>query len=129
MNITPNVPLRVLILDDQAGFRRTLSQLLAAAGLQVVGEAGDIPTAQALAESLQPDLAVIDLFLEGVTGIQAAHRIRQVSPLTRLILVSAYDGQVDLFQSAAAAIGAESFIPKDALDLALVRTWVCGPQS
>ena len=115
--------LRVLIVDDQPGFRRQLRCLLVAAGLQVVGEAGDIPEALRQAETLQPDLAVVDIMLPGVSGIQGTHQIKAVAPATRVILVSAYDFN-DWILSLAASAGAERFVCKDELDLQMVSGWL-----
>ncbi len=122
MNTRPSQ--RVLIVDDQAHFRRQLHQLLTLAGLQVVAEAGDIEAAQQLACALQPDLAVMDIMMPGGSGIQGARNIKSVAPATRVILVSAHGDQVHLFQAAAEAIGAEAFVPKDALNLDVVRGWL-----
>ena len=56
---------RVLIVDDQPVFRRQLRLLLTHAGLTVVGEAGDVPSAENLVQKLRPDLAVVDVMLPG----------------------------------------------------------------
>ena len=54
---------RVLIVDDQPAFRAQLRCLLRKAGFDVVGEACDIPEAEALVRSLRPDLAAVDVML------------------------------------------------------------------
>ena len=115
---------RVLIVDDQPVFRRHLRQLLTYAGLTVVGEAGDIPAAEAQVRVLQPDLAVVDVRLPGVNGLEGTVRLKALSPNLRVILVSAYRDQAEVFQTAAEEVGAEAFIPKDDLDLDVVRMWL-----
>jgi DNA-binding NarL/FixJ family response regulator len=114
---------RVLIVDDQPAFRRHLRQLLTYAGLTVVGEAGDIPAAEAQVLALQPDLAVVDVRLPGVNGVEGTVCLKALSPNLRVILVSAYRDQAEVFQTAAEEVGAEAFVPKDDLDLDVVRAW------
>jgi DNA-binding NarL/FixJ family response regulator len=92
-------------------------------GLTVVGEAGDIPEAEAQVQALQPDLAVVDVTLSGVNGLEGTPRLKAVLPTLRVILVSGYSDCADLFRAAAEEAGAEAFIPKDDLDLSVVRAW------
>ena len=114
---------RVLIVDDLAAFRRRLRRLLAEGGLAVVGEAGDIPSAEAQVELLQPDLAIVDVMLPGVNGIDGTSRLKALMPGMRVILISAYSDQGDVFREAAEEVGAEAFVCKDDLDLRTVRRW------
>ena len=114
---------RVLIVDDQPAFRRHLRQLLTYAGLTVVGEAGDIPEAEAQVQALQPDLAVVDVMLPGVNGLEGTSRLKALAPTLRVILVSAYRDRAELFRAAAEEAGAEAFIAKDDLDLSVLRAW------
>ncbi|MBN1888102.1 MAG: response regulator transcription factor [Thermoflexales bacterium] len=114
---------RVLIVDDQPSFRRQLRQLLVQAGLHVVGEAGDIPTAESLAQALQPDMAVVDMMLPGVDGLEGTLRLKTLLPGLRVILISALRDRAHIFQSSAHQAGAEAFFAKDDLDLSLVKTW------
>ncbi len=114
---------RVLIVDDQSSFRKRLNSLLTVAGLTVVGEANDIPEAEAQVKTLQPDLAVVDVVLPGVTGIEGAPRLRANAPNLRVILVSAYRDRAEVYLNAARQAGAEAFVSKDDLDLALVQGW------
>lgn len=119
---------RVLIVDDKPAFRRQLRQLLTLAGLTVVGEAGDIPQAETLVQALRPDLAVVDVILPDVNGLEGAPRLKALAPNLRVILVSAHHDQAELFQAAAEEAGAEAFISKDDLDLEVVRTWTKDPK-
>lgn len=119
---------RVLIVDDKPAFRRQLRQLLTLAGLTVVGEAGDIPQAETLLQALQPDLAVVDVILPGVNGLEGTPRLKALAPALRVILVSAHHDRAELFQAAAQEAGAEAFISKDGLDLEVVRTWIKDPK-
>ena len=114
---------RVLIVDDQPAFRAHLRQLLTLAGLVVVGEASDIPEAEAQVQALQPDLAVVDVFLPGVNGLQGVPRLKVTRPALRVVLVSACCEPPAVLQAAATEAGAEAFIPKDDLELDVVRAW------
>lgn len=112
---------RVLIVDDQPAFRRQLRALLDRARLEVVGEAGDIAAAETLAKSLQPDLAIVDVVLPGMSGIEGTPRLKALAPNMRVILVSAYHEQV--LRASAREAGAEAFIPKEELDLPMALQW------
>jgi two-component system, NarL family, nitrate/nitrite response regulator NarL len=112
---------RILIVDDQPSFRRQLRALLERAGLEVVAEAGSIGEAQRLAQSLQPELAVVDVLLPGLSGIEGTPRLKSLVPGMRVILISAYHDR--LLPASAKAAGAEAFIPKDELDLSVALSW------
>ncbi|MDY7079674.1 MAG: response regulator transcription factor [Chloroflexota bacterium] len=114
---------RVLIVDDRPTFRRHLRQLLTYAGLTVVGEAGDIPEAEAQVQALQPDLAVVDVMLPGINGLEGTPRLKALAPNLRVILISAHLNHAELFRTAATEAGAETFVPKDDLELNVVQEW------
>jgi DNA-binding NarL/FixJ family response regulator len=113
---------RVLIVDDQLLFRRRLRQMLDQAGLTVVGEAVDIPTALQQVQTLQPDLAVVDVMLPGVSGLDGTPHLKATCPGLRVILVSAFGDHPQL-ASAAAEAGAEAFVPKEDLGVEVARAW------
>jgi CheY-like chemotaxis protein len=74
--------IRVLIVDDYEPWRRFISsELQKQSNLQAVGEVSDGLEAVQLAEELQPDLVLLDIGLPTIDGIEAARRIREVSPL------------------------------------------------
>jgi DNA-binding NarL/FixJ family response regulator len=115
---------RVLIVDDQASFRQQLRQLLIYAGLEVAGEASDIQTAEGLVRSLCPELAIVDIMLPGINGLEGTRRLKAVAPHLRVILVSAYRDHAAAYRAAAAQVGADLFVAKDDLDVDLVRSWL-----
>jgi DNA-binding NarL/FixJ family response regulator len=115
---------RVLIVDDQASFRHQLRQLLIYAGLEVVGEAGDIADAERLVATLQPEIAIVDIMLPGINGLEGTRRLKAIAPGLRVILISAYRDHAAAYRSAAAQAGAERFVAKDELDVDLVRAWL-----
>ena len=114
---------RVLIVDDQPTFHRQLRRLLAFAGLEVVGEAADIPAAEELVQSLQPDLAVVDIMLPGISGLEGTRRLKRILPSLRVFLVSAYADQASVYTASAREVGAEAFLSKDEIDLRTVLAW------
>jgi len=114
---------RVLIVDDQPTFQRHLRQLLLLAGLEVVGEATDIPTAVGLAQDLQPDLAVVDIMLPEINGLEGTRWLKHILPGLRVFLVSAYADQASVFTASAREVGAEALLAKDEIDLQTVLAW------
>ncbi len=115
---------RVLIVDDQESFRRHLRQLFTQAGLDVIGEAGDIPEARELTRSLQPDLAIIDINLPGESGISGAPQLIALAPNMRVILISAQQDYAQVLQKSAQEVGVAAFVLKDDLELELVKKWM-----
>jgi len=115
---------RVLIVDDQPSFRRHLRQLLSHAGLIVVGEADDIPAAKELVRDLKPDIAIVDVMLPGESGVAGIPKLKAMAESLRVILVSAHHDSAQVFQKSAEEMGAEAFIPKDNLNLDVVRKWM-----
>jgi two-component system, OmpR family, response regulator len=115
---------RVLIIDDQPAFRRQLHTLLSYAGMIVVGEAGDIATALKIAKETRPDIAVVDVMLNDEYGFNVAKRLKGMVKHLRVFLVSAHHDSAGLFMKSAKEIGAEAFIPKDELNLGLVKRWM-----
>jgi DNA-binding NarL/FixJ family response regulator len=82
-------PIRTLIVDDYAPFRRfERLALLAHDELQIVEEASDGDEAIQKAEELKPDLILLDISLPTLNGIEAARRIQQVSPNSKIIFVT-----------------------------------------
>ena len=81
--------IRVLLVDDYEAWRRFFSTTLQKQnGLQIIGEASDGPEAIQQAQQLQPDLILLDVGLPTLNGIEAARRIREVSPQSKILFVS-----------------------------------------
>jgi DNA-binding NarL/FixJ family response regulator len=82
-------PVRVLVVDDFEPFRRFVCETLAQnPDLQVIGEASDGLEAVHKAQGLQPALIVLDIGLPTLNGIEAARRIRELSPDSKILFVS-----------------------------------------
>ncbi len=116
---------RILILDDQAEFRKQLSAAITFSGLVVAGEAGSVPEALELLPFISVDLAIVDINLPGINGIEGTTLLKRAAPNLRVILVSAYSDQSALYMQAAVGAGAEGFISKDRLDLEVIKSWEC----
>lgn len=82
------MPLRILLADDHLIFRQGLKGLLEREGLQIVGEAADGQEAVRRARDLSPDVAVLDLTMPLLNGLDAAREIVRASPRTRPILLT-----------------------------------------
>jgi DNA-binding NarL/FixJ family response regulator len=91
--------IRILIAEDHVIVRQGFRTMLERDGFQVVGEAGDGREAVRLARELRPDVAILDVGLPLLNGIDAAREIRKVSSRTRVILVTMY-GEQDHLSSA-----------------------------
>ena len=104
-------PVRVLVVDDYEPFRRFIcSTLKKRHALQIVGETSDGLEAVHKAEELQPDLIILDIGLPSLNGIEAARRIRKLSPESKILLVS-QESAADVVQEAL-ALGALGYVVK-----------------
>jgi len=105
--------IRVLLVDDQElirlGFRMVLE---AEDDLVVIGEAGDGRTAVAQAESLRPDIVLMDIRMPGLDGIAATEAIVREHPDTRVLVLTTFD--LDEYAFGAIRAGASGFLLKDA---------------
>jgi DNA-binding NarL/FixJ family response regulator len=103
--------IRALVVDDFEPFRRfvcsTLEQI---PDLQVIGEALDGLEAVQKAQELNPDLILLDIGLPKLNGIDAARRIRELSPQSKILFVS-QESSVDMVQGAFSA-GASGYVVK-----------------
>jgi DNA-binding NarL/FixJ family response regulator len=102
---------RVLVVEDYEPFRRFIcSTLRKRPGLQIVGEIADGLEAVHKAEEMQPDLIVLDIGLPSLNGIDAARRIRKLSPESKILFVS-QESSGDVVQEAL-ALGALGYVVK-----------------
>ena len=102
----------VLVVDDVDLFRTGLAAALQREGFEVVGEADDAEAAISDAESLQPDLVLLDILMPGISGLDAVEKIRAVSPGSRVVMLSASESEEDLLECIKA--GARGYLVKDA---------------
>jgi DNA-binding NarL/FixJ family response regulator len=110
----------VLIVDDQAPFRRAARAVVAATpGFEVVGEAQSGEEAIRLADALQPGLVLMDINLPGINGIEATRRITSAHPRAVVMLLSTYQA-ADL-PADATSCGAAAYVHKEDFGPALVN--------
>jgi DNA-binding NarL/FixJ family response regulator len=83
------VPVRVLVVDDHAGFRSFARRLLVAAGLDVVGEAGNGAEAMTAVQDLRPDVVLLDVQLPDVDGFALSRRLAEQIHAPGVVLTSA----------------------------------------
>ena len=99
------------MVDDYEPFRRFIcSTLRKKSTLQIVGEASDGLEAVHKSELLQPDLIVLDLGLPTLSGIEAARRIRKLSPESKILFLS-QESSADVVQEAL-SLGALGYVVK-----------------
>jgi DNA-binding NarL/FixJ family response regulator len=82
------MPLHIVIADDHTIVRQGLRALLQNEQFEIVGEAGDGLEAVRLVEKLHPAVAVLDIAMPGLNGIDAVREISKVSPRTKTILLT-----------------------------------------
>ena len=82
------MPLQILLADDHLIVREGLKAILEREGFDVIGEASDGREAVQLARTLHPDVAILDLSMPLLNGLQAAQEIPHVSPRTRTVLLT-----------------------------------------
>ena len=104
---------KVLLVDDHPVVREGLRGMIdAEADLTVVGEAGSGAEAIVMAESLQPDVILMDLRMPDVDGVTATERILALLPGTRIVVVTTYESDTDILRAVEA--GAAGYLLKDA---------------
>ena len=104
--------IRLLIADDHTLVRESLAQILGyEEDIDIIGLACDGAEAIAMAAQLRPDVALIDLHMPGVDGLEATRRIRAASPETHIALLTGLDSEAALFQGLLA--GAEAYVLKE----------------
>ncbi len=82
---------KILLADDHAVLREGMRNLIEKEkDLEVVGEASNGEEAVRLAEELKPDLALMDIVMPKLSGIDAAKQIKRVSPTTNILILTAY---------------------------------------
>jgi DNA-binding NarL/FixJ family response regulator len=111
--------MRVLIADDHGIVRSGLRLLLERQGdIEVVGEAADGAEARELAVRERPDLAILDVRMPKLTGLQATREIKQQAPEVAVLILSMHDDERYLFEALKA--GAAGYVLKTQADTDLL---------
>jgi two-component system NarL family response regulator len=104
--------IRILLVDDHTILREGLAAVLNAVdGFEVVGQAGDGLAALDTYRELLPDIAIVDLRMTPMDGVALSQAIREVNPDARVILLTTYDTDEEIFRGLRA--GASSYLLKD----------------
>lgn len=113
-------PTRILLADDHALVRRGLRLILdGEPDLTVVGEAGDGAEAVEIAARDDVDIAILDIAMPRMTGLQAAREMSRRSPRVRILMLSMYDNEQYFFEALKA--GASGYVLKSVADRDLVE--------
>lgn len=112
--------MKVMIADDHGIVRSGITLLLERQpDIDVIGEAADGAEALKLALDRRPDVAVLDITMPKLTGLQAAREIKQQAPDVNVLLLSMHDDERYLYE--ALRVGAGGYVLKRAADQDLVR--------
>lgn len=110
--MTSTQPIRILIADDHPPLRRGLALILDNEDdMMIVAEAGNGQEAVDFYRQYQPDVALVDLRMPKLNGVEAISAIRTEFSSARLIILTTYDGDEDIYQGLRA--GAMAYLLKD----------------
>ena len=114
------MPIRILIADDHAVVRTGLRALLGAdPGLEFVGEARDGDEALRLAETLRPDMILLDIAMPPDSGIETAKRLKEAHPDLIVLILTMYEDESLLHE--ALRVGAAGYVIKRAEESEIVQ--------
>ncbi len=115
----PDPVTKILLADDHTIVRQGLKLIISShADLQVIGEAANGREVLELAEKLKPDLILMDVAMPELNGIEATRRLHQISPRTKVLVLSMHKEAVYVREILKA--GARGYILKDAIDTELI---------
>jgi DNA-binding NarL/FixJ family response regulator len=111
-------PVTVVVIEDHAMFRAGIRELLEHEQIQILGEASTGEAGLELVARLKPDVAIVDLSLPGISGVEVTRRITTVGPAgrpasTRVLILTVSDSEADVRDAVLA--GACGYLLKDAL--------------
>jgi two-component system invasion response regulator UvrY len=103
----------VLVADDHQMVRTGIVRMLdQAEGISVIAEAASGEEAISICRALSPDVVIMDIRMPGIGGLEATRKLRQISPSTRIIALSAYDQEP--MPSRLLKAGASAYVTKGA---------------
>jgi DNA-binding NarL/FixJ family response regulator len=110
----------IVVVDDHPLFRQgVINTLSLESNYKVIGQAENGTNALTLIRNLHPQIAVVDINLPGMNGLQVTHRVSQEKLPTRIILLTAYNDQEQIIHAAWA--GASAYCSKDVDPFQLVQ--------
>ena len=110
---------RILLVDDHQIVREGLRGLLEKSGHEIVAEASDGREALRLARTLSPDVAVLDMSMPVLNGLDAAHEIRRTVPTVKTILLTMHSDKSYVLQALRG--GARGYVLKSQAAVDLIR--------
>jgi two-component system invasion response regulator UvrY len=123
MDEVEEAPVSVLVVDDQAPFRRAAASVVAlTSGFEMVGEARSGEEAEELVTTLSPRLVLMDINMDGIDGIEATRRIKAAHPDVMVVLLSTY--AEDDLPASARTCGAAAYLNKERFGPAALRELV-----
>jgi two-component system response regulator NreC len=106
---------RIVLADEHILFRRGMKRIInEVPGMQVVGEANDGQEAIDLVKSLLPDLAILDISMPKMNGIEACREIRRLAPEVKILVLTMHKDREYLYQAISA--GAQGYLLKEDSD-------------
>src|SRR5882724_1001682 len=85
------MPIHILLADDHVIFRQGLRALIERAEMRVIGEASDGQEALRIARERHPDVAVLDIAMPHLNGLETARRLREAVPQTKIVLLTVHN--------------------------------------
>src|SRR5580704_7784919 len=120
IHTTPQTRIRVLAVDDHPLVRKGIASILAnEEDMELVGEAGDGREALEKFHESHPDVVLMDLRMPQVDGIEAARMMRASDPGVRIIALTSYDGDQDIYRALEA--GVRGYLLKEMVHTEVVR--------
>jgi DNA-binding NarL/FixJ family response regulator len=113
------MPIRILLAEDHVMVRQGLHALLEQAGMAVIGEAADGQEALRIAYEQHPDVAVLDIGMPYLNGLETARRLREALPQTKIVLLTMHTE--DPYVLEAIQAGAVGYVLKTQAMLDLVQ--------
>ena len=104
------MPIQILLADDHVMVRQGVRALLEQAGMAVIGEASDGQEALEIAHEHHPDVAVLDITMPHLNGLETARRLQEALPQTKTILLTVHTE--DPYVLAAMQAGAVGYVLK-----------------
>jgi DNA-binding NarL/FixJ family response regulator len=118
MDVTP--PIRILSVDDHDLVRKGIAAILSTeSGIALVAEAGSGAEAIRLHREHRPDVTLMDLRLPNGNGLEATREIREEFPAARIIALTSYDGDQDIY--CALEAGVRGYLLKEMVHTEIVR--------
>ena len=107
-----NITIKVVVVDDHPFFRQGVRDVLnAESDIEVIGESGDGYAALAMIKELSPDVALLDVNLPKLNGLQITQALKRARSDVNIIILTAYDDEEQIYR--AIRLGASAYFAKD----------------